>query len=225
VEKMIRISFQRQALAQLLDAVQPEQKIKKVNRTLNSIGFEFRREYNEKIKQSFNLRNNHLISGTGVNKTSIDSPLSRSRVEVGTTRKINLAQEMGGERTPKSGSHYPVAMKNARRGASENSDLKTRSRMDKLQNVKKYQGSGKKAMAAATQQAGRNKNKFFGFDQALWQYANVRKRQGSYQGKLKKLYDLSHETITDPAKPIMNNLSDHYIEQVIPSRIDPIFDQ
>ena len=222
---MIRVSFQRQALAQLLDSVQSERKIKKVNRTLNSIGFEFRREYNEKIKQSFNLRNNHMISGTGVNKTSIESPLSRSRVEVGTTRKINLAQEMGGERTPKQGTHYPIAMKNARRSENENSDLKTRSRMDKLQNVKKYQGSGKKAMAAATQQAGRNKQKFFVFDQALWQYANVRKRQGSYQGKLKKLYDLSHETITDPAKPIMNNLSDHYIEQVIPRRIDPIFDQ
>ena len=119
-----------------------------------------------------------MISGTGVNKTSIDSPLSRSRVEVGTTRKINLAQEIGGERTPKSGTHYPVATKNARRGANENSDLKTRSRMDKLQNVKKYEGSSKQSMAIATQQAGRSgsKSSLF-FDKALWQYANARKRK------------------------------------------------
>lgn len=221
---MIRSSVNPSQMADLMNLFVSDQKVKKINRALNQLGFEFREEYNHNLNEVFMLRNKHMTSGTGVNKTSLNSLLTQSRVEVGTTRKINLEQELGGQRSPKSGTKYSIAMNKARRGGNEASDLRTKTRMDRLNSLPKYKArNAVEAIGYATREAIEKNHKYFIIEapsiNGIFQLTNI--KDGS--GKLRKLYDLSNDHVTNQSNPVMDKLADKYINHNLPAKLDPIF--
>lgn len=190
------------------------------NNHQNRMGFKFRKEYNSAVKQDYNNRTKYMYTGTGVNKTSLSSPLSQSRVVVYSNREINAKQEFGGIDRPKRGRHKPITQKLARRGRSENKPVGTRNQMRNIDFSNPVRAGNRAQRFARTIQQAGNRGERFAFleyssqSRGIYALKNRRKVGGIWRYKIEKYYDLSRSSVTIPAHHTMRNSFNEFKNRV-----------